>query len=60
MFHNITVPVYFLYDDMVHDNETDAKIANTLQSGLTFMTDASHFLLDTNEFVVGQTGFYEI
>ena len=44
---------------MIHDNATDAKIATTL-TWSSFMTDASHFSIDTNEFVVGQTGCYEI
>lgn len=44
---------------MIHDNATDAKIATTL-TGSSFMTDASHFSIDTNEFIVGQTGCYEI
>lgn len=35
------------------------KIAKTLQSGSSFVTDATHFSVDNNEFV-GRKGFYEI
>ena len=45
--------------DLVHNNAADVKIATNLVSS-SIMSDASHFFIVNNEFVVEKSGIYEI
>lgn len=55
MFDDRLVRVFFFCGDLVHDNTREVKIATSLTSS-SILSDASHFAIVNNDFVVKKSG----
>lgn len=55
MFDDRLEGVFFFCGDLVHDNTREVKIATSLTSS-SILSDASHFAIVKNDFVVKKSG----